>query len=64
MLTLDPKEHNLIKKLFWNSKVFIQENVIENVVCTMAAILSGPPYVIIAICFVFLSWNKHLRRQF
>ena len=34
-------------------KSFIRESAIENVVCTMSAILSGPLYVIIAICFVF-----------
>ena len=38
---LHPKEHILVK-FIENSKVFIQENALENIVCKMSAILSRP----------------------
>ena len=41
---LDPYEH-ISKEIFVeNSKVFIQENALENVACEMAAILSWPQF--------------------
>ena len=41
---LDPTEH-ILMNFFQNSKVFIQGNTLENVVCVMAAILSRLQYV-------------------
>ena len=41
---LDPKEY-ISEKCISNSKVFIQENALENVICEMAAILSRPQCV-------------------
>ena len=41
---LDPKEH-VSMKFIQNSKYFIQENALENVVCEMAAILYQPQCV-------------------
>ena len=38
---LEPKE-NIAVKLWWNSKVFIQGNALENIVCEIAAILCRP----------------------
>ena len=37
---LDPKEQNFGEILIKNTKLFINENASENIVCEMAAILS------------------------
>ena len=42
---LDPKEHISQWNFIKNSKVFVQENALQHVVCEMAAILSRPQCV-------------------
>ena len=54
--------------LKWNSNIFIQENALENVVCEMASILSGPQCVNILtklrpVTYISAGIDNHLFTQ-